>query len=1249
MLHLKKLELFGYKSFSDRQELRFNGDGIAAIVGPNGCGKSNVSDAISWVLGEQSAKTLRGANMQDFIFNGSRDRKPSGLAQVTITMVDPGGIEPSAHAADSPNGPRTNGYGANGSGLNGSGVNGSSANGSSASSGSSNGAPQGPTEIVVSRKLYRSGESQYLLNGKICRLRDVQDLFRGTGLGPQHYAIIEQGRIDQILRSRPLDRRVFIEEAAGVTMFKSRKRLAELKLQSARENLNRVNDILQEVTRQVNSLKRQASKARHYEVLKGELDEKLSLLLASRYRDMDQRLKASEQAMSAADGICAERLSRLQECETELASLRQQEQQSGRTLQQRRDELSEIALHSERLRSRIDQQARKAEDNQTRSEQAEAEIAHLDEGLKQLQEELVAAKATAEQADEKTGQVRASLRDKTAGVESAQTSVRENEQVRERQRAEGLRRLDEISGLRNQLAKIEEFLAGNERQASRLREEETACRQELAELLIRKAGLERDLENRQEQLDRLAGRKGQIELEISANKQEAQTRRVETEKLQEELSRLRARRDSLDEILSHHAYTTETVKNLFSAVERQPQEGFQPIGILADYVDVDKEHEKATEDFLREELEYVVVNTWSEAQEGVELLRRDVQGHATFLVHPESPVQADIPALGPETGVVGRLADFIRLTNGLSGSASTLLPRLRGCYLVREDTAARRLAIQYPDLHFLMPDGRCFRGYTLSGGRKSMAGPLALKRELRELRPRVEDSERMLARAVEATATADAEVARKTAELEAITAEFQEAEKSALASDHNLRQTQEQAQRTEGRHTVAQAELERVQKDTDAASARRGEHESKIGEMEARRIEADGDMTSLGEHIQRGQSELAKLREEQAEFRTELAILEERHRAAEHALERIVLRVTEHQERRNQIAAQAVRWETERKQLLANNVELEKEAEQHQGRREQARREADEIAQSLEQFRARIETLEGEIQSGRLSLEEARQRKSAIELKLVELRSDIKHLEETCQRELQRSIQLVLEGQPSEVTAEQLAEAETNYHALKAKLDNLGPVNVLALEEYKEAKQRHDFLETQQDDLLTSISDTQKAIAEIDLVSRRKFQEAFEAINNHFRSVFQTLFGGGVAEMRLIEDENAAESGIDIIASPPGKRLQNIALLSGGEKSLTAIALLMATFRYRPSPFCVLDEVDAPLDESNLVRFSRLITQMSETTQFILITHSKTTMEIAQTLYGVTMQQPGVSRLVSVRMPAQQNGSAARQPTLSMS
>ena len=1234
MLHLKKLELFGYKSFSDRQELRFNGDGIAAIVGPNGCGKSNVSDAISWVLGEQSAKILRGARMQDFIFNGSRDRKPSGMAQVTITMVDPRGIAVPARA---------------GAGVSGSGVNGSSVNGPSASNGSSNPAVSGPTEVVVSRKLYRSGESQYLLNGKICRLRDIQDLFRGTGLGPEHYAIIEQGRIEQILRSRPLDRRAFIEEAAGVTMFKSRKRLAELKLQSARENLNRVNDILQEVTRQVNSLKRQASKARRYEELKGELDEKLSLLVASRYRDMDQRLKASEQEMSLAESICEDHLGRLQECESELASLRRQEQQSGRTLQERRDELSEIALQSERLRSRIEQQARIAEDNQTRKQQADAEIAHLDERLKQLEEELLAAKSATEQAEGKTGQVRASLANKTAGVERAQTIVRENEQARERHRAEVLRLLDEMSGLRNQLAKIEEFLAGNEREASRLREEETAARQELAELLGRKAGLERDLENRQEQLDRLAERKSETGREITAKRQESQTRRAETEKLQEKLSRLRARRDSLDEILSHHAYTTETVKNLFSAAGRRPQDGFQPIGILADYVEVDKEHEKATEEFLREELEYVVVKTWHEAQEGVELLRRDVQGHATFLVHPESPVQPEVPALGPETGVEGRLADSIRLTNGLSGSASTLLPRLRGCYLVSEDAVARRLAIQYPDLHFLMPDGRCYRGYTLSGGKKSMAGPLALKRELRELGPRVEDSEQALAEAAAAAAAADAEVARKTGELESIAAEFQEAEKAALASDHELRQIQDQSQRAERRLSVARIELERVQKDAAAASTQGAEHRSKIDQGESRRVDAESAMAALSEQIEQGQSELAKLREEQVELRTGLAALEERQKAAAYSLERVHQRAAEQRERRNQIAAQAEQWETERERLLANNVELEKELEQREGRREQARREAEQIAQSLEQFRARTETLEDEIQSARLTLEEARQRKSAIELKLVELRSDVKHLEETCLRELDRPIQLVLEGQPREVTAEQLEEAETNYRALKAKLDSLGPVNVLALEEYKEAKQRLDFLETQQDDLLTSISDTQKAISEIDSVSRRKFQEAFDEINKHFRNVFQTLFGGGVAEMRLIEDEDWAESGVDIIASPPGKRLQNIALLSGGEKSLTAIALLMATFRYRPSPFCVLDEVDAPLDEPNLARFSRLIRQMSETTQFIIITHSKTTIETAQTLYGVTMQQPGVSKLVSVRLPAQENGVAQRQPVLSMS
>jgi chromosome segregation protein len=665
LLRLKKLELVGFKSFCDRQELRFNGDGIAAVVGPNGCGKSNISDSISWVLGERSAKSLRGGSMQDVIFNGSRDRKPSGMATVSITLLDPQSQISRLHGGQ--NGHATNGHGQNGHGANGvNGINGSNGTNGVVYPVDSHG------EITVSRKLFRSGESDYLINGKSCRLRDIQDLFMGSGLGPEHYAIIEQGRIGQILSSRPLDRRSFLEEAAGVTKFKARKRLAEFKLESARQNLNRVNDILQEVTRQVGSLKRQAARARRYEELKAQLVEKLSLVLANRYREIDGKVRSAQSEIETANEQVRESATKTHEIEVELGETRRLQQQQEHDLETGRAELSQLTVETERLQSRIEQQAQLAEENLRRKTQAEAEIAHLAERLTQLQAELAAIEFSTGEITATSEETRQRLGEKSAELEQHSRELRGREEQQERSRQDVIRLLGEVSSLRNKLAQMDEFLAGNERQAARAREEEAVVVAESAEVERRRAEIEHEVETLQTSADALAARRREIEEQLAALREEAQTRRKAADQMRSDLSRLTARRDSLEEILSHHAYTTETVKNLFAAIQREPVEGFKPIGILADYIEVDPKHERATEEFLREELEYVVVANWDEARLGVQLVRNDMQGYVTFLVHPESPVQAEIPALGPETGVVGRLADAIRLTNGLSGSASTL-------------------------------------------------------------------------------------------------------------------------------------------------------------------------------------------------------------------------------------------------------------------------------------------------------------------------------------------------------------------------------------------------------------------------------------------------------------------------------------------------------------------------------------------------------------------------------------------------
>ena len=1198
MLKLKKIELVGFKSFCERQELPFNGGGISAIVGPNGCGKSNISDSISWVLGERSAKTLRGARMQDVIFSGTRSRKPSGMASVSMTLLDP-----EAYLA------------------------------AKASSSTAGKAARGRGEIVVTRKLFRSGESQYLLNGKICRLRDIQDLFMGTGLGPEHYAIIEQGRVEQILSSRPNERRAIIEEAAGVTKFKSRKRLAEFKLESARQNLHRVNDILQEVIRQVNSLKRQASRARRYADLKKQRDENLTVLLASRHQDLRRRLGEASAAMKVAEEQYGGLAGRVKQMESAREASRLQQQESEQVLEQQRSELSNVTVELERLRSRVEQQTRTVDETGRRREQAEAEIVQLDARLRELEEELKVEQQALGEVSGRTEQGRHQLGEKTTELEQADAAILDHEQEREEIRRWVLQVLGEVASLRNELAKVEEFLAGNQRHLARVEQEKTSVEGELAQLEERRQELDREVEAGRTGVASLAKKRDRVQQEITGLKQQSQQRREEAEHLQQELSRLRARGESLEQILSHRAYTTETVKNLFATIEQTPLEGFEPIGILADYVEVDAPYEKAAEGFLRDELEYVVVRNWQEAERGISLLRSDLEGYATFLVHPESPIRPEEPVLGPETGVTGRFADHIRLTNGLSGSASTLLPKLRSCYLVEEPAAAQRLAVQYPDLFFLFPDGLCYRGYTVSGGKKASAGPLALKRELRELRPRLQEKEKALETASGEAKRLEEELTAKSEELERVQGALQTSEKEALAVEHQLRQLVAERDRARRNLAVAQSELERLLREAEDASRRQTEQQAAIEQRDKERGEAEAVLDDLARQTEERQTLRVRLAEEQTRLRTELATLEERSKSAAASLERVRTLTQEQTERRERAANQVAEWEDECARLSEDNQQLGARIESESARREQLAQEVSRLAESLQASRTRDAGIDHDLKQKREELETVRERRSSAEMRMVEVRAETRHLDEICQRELQRSVEELLTDESQEFTAEQLAEAEERHREVETKLGNLGPVNVLALQEFEQEQQRLEFLDTQRQDLLDSIRNTRQAIEEIDVVSGKQFEEAFEQINLHFRQTFSTLFGGGLGEMRLVESEDkSAEAGVEIVASPPGKRLQNIALLSGGEKSLTAIALLMATFQYKPSPFCVLDEVDAALDEPNIIRYRRLVQQMSDQTQFILITHSRGTMEAAQTLYGVTMQEPGVSKLVSVKM-----------------
>jgi chromosome segregation protein len=815
-----------------------------------------------------------------------------------------------------------------------------------------------------------------------------------------------------------------------------------------------------------------------------------------------------------------------------------------------------------------------------------------------------------------------------------------------------LRLLGEASDLSNQLAHLDQYLAGVERDQGRAQEEDQAASADIEWLEASRTELSDQLAMRQLELESATELRARVEQDLAARRAELAQARRQLDELRAECSRIRARRDSLEEILSHRAYTTESVKRLFTAIEQGEATGLKPAGVLADFVDVETAWEKAVEEFLHEELEYIVVENWEQAEAGIHLVRAGVDGRATFLVHPNGDTAARLPFPEPEqdSGLVGPLGNVLRLTNGMAAPAMEFLPRLARCYLAADRSAAQRLATEYPYLHFLLEDGVCYHGRTVSGGKKSSGGPLALKRELREAKALAQSRQKELTETAAAIEALEGEIEDLESELERLRRLQQEQEKEKLALDHEMRKLAEDLARARARLSVARLELERLGRERQASEEERGRKRQALEALERARQEHEQASAAAREELEALKTEAGRVAEEHATLRAEVAGLEERRRAVDAALARLASQAAEMAARRNEIAAELERLEAERARLTAGNQVLESRLAGLTESLAGAQLEVERLSEEETRLRAELAALEEALRELRIRLQEAQERRAQIQVELVERQAELKFLDETSRKEVGAPVAgLLAEAGETPLDDEALAAADQRCQEIRARIEALGPVNPQALEEYHEAQQRYDFLNTQRQDLLDSIRDTEKVVREIDVESRRRFSEAFAAINAHFRELFATLFGGGSGEMRLTDEENVAESGIEIVASPPGKRLQNVLLLSGGEKALTALALLMAIFKFQPSPFCILDEVDAPLDDPNIQRYMRLLNEMASQTQFILITHARRTMEAAQTLYGVTMQEPGVSKLVSVRLdesPAPPPPQAAAVPEL---
>jgi len=1271
MLKLKKIQILGFKSFCDRTEVSLPGQGIAVVVGPNGCGKSNILDGVSWVLGEQSAKSLRGGKMEDVIFAGTRDRKPLGMSEVSITLIDPeayaGGplleepevvieneldpdwdeeklrAERAAEAeeiiAESQPGQVIEGE--------------AKADPEAAPEAEAAEAPGSAVvlkirrrkfqktpqhgEIVVTRRLFRTGDSEYLLNGKLCRLRDIQDIFMGTGLGPESYAIIGQERIGQLLSSKPHDRRAIIEEAAGITRFKTKKRLAELRLEQSKQNLARVNDIFEEVTRQMGSLKRQAAKAERYAALRDEMRARLRIVLASKIAQMDTEQSAVAEEIAALTTRIDEHSANIEQLDSEHAAQMSRGYELDTAAKEAQARASQSAVELERAASRQQANQERIAELEARAAAGGAELEQARQHLASLAAERDSHRSFLETAAAEAAGFRQEAQARHQQAREAVSAVSAAEQRAEASRRQAMQLLAQMGGIRNQTAQAEESLAALERDADRLSTEMNAARHDLEALGAERGQASLSFESVTERLKNLEAEIASLRSQINVKRGEETEAKRRGDQLRGEHATLTGRRNSLDALIREHSYSTDTVRKLFRS--NSLGGGLAPVGTLADFLEVNNQYENVVDEFLRDELNYIVVKSWDAAHEGMRLLKTDVDGRATFLVHPEDS-QAKFSFAGDNSiqdydqqhGVV-RLKECIRVLDGFGRSLEVILPKLRDGYVTPDSETARTLALENPNAFFLAPSGECFHNVTVTGGKPRAEGPLALKRELRETQQKLEKVERELGQAEIAAAALAKELADLTRQLDVQSEERRGAERESANQSAALRQMDSEVQRLERRLQDWTLQNER---NKDARAQKQAFIEQK--REEAQKIEDQHLAAEAGlEELQRAVEELRYAREEAqqqaAQVSAQLAGLEERSRGAEAAFARIDRMYSELAHRVKQIEQQLASAHAEVEQRGRENEQLAEIREQLASAREQALAEIARITEEANTLRESVSKIDQQLKSLRAETDALRDTRSARSSRAATLAAELAHLEETCLNDLGVEAGLLREETDlARIDGEALAAEDEACRGLKQKLESMGPVNMMALEEYKETAQRHEFLETQRKDLLDSIENTHATIKEIDQISRTKFDEAFVRINENFSLTFSKLFGGGQAFMRLTDEENSIDSGIDIVSQPPGKKLQNVLLLSGGEKALTALSLLVGIFQYQPSPFCVLDEVDAPLDETNVGRLADMLRSMSSDTQFVIVTHSKRMMTAADLIYGVTMQEPGVSKVVSVRL-----------------
>jgi chromosome segregation protein len=1187
-MRIKQIELNGFKSFMDRTVLALP-PGVTAIVGPNGCGKSNIVDAIRWVLGEQSPKHLRGSAMEDVVFNGNAEFGPLGMAEVSLLLER---SEEDLLKAEE----------------------------DAAGDGGGDGLPPElakASEILVTRRYFRSGDSEYFINQAPCRLKDITELFLGTGVGTKAYAIIEQGRVEQLVNAKPDELRHFIEEAAGTTRFRARKVAAERKMERTRDNLLRVQDVIRELERQMASLQRQAKRAEEYHRLKDELRALDFRVMAARHRGWTSEIDALAARLADVDREERELVAAIERRQASSDAAREGRHATEARLRAVDEELTDARLRATEMAARGEAAVARRADLERRVAEAEGEAARLRErrdeaeAARQIRDVECAGLVDAQRAaEEELGRCEARLRELDGTGGSVEQDV-------ERAKDALVDALGEEARLRNLAEVLERRRAELTGQRARLEEEQRAL------------GARLDANARDREAARLEAQRVTDEHARLAAERDALVRRraeeVAAERRADELvdaareavTQLASRADSLRELQARFEGCTRGTASLLSRAEGGR--------LLADLLHVPAELERAVAAALGVRLQHIVVPTTAGAVEAIEWLRSAEAGTATAVPRdPERRAAVIVPA-------GRRLVDALQVDAQHWSLAETLL----GNVLLADDLEAAlalwREAVHPVTVVTLTGEAIDAMGAVTGGSEPPLEETLlARARELREIEGAIATARERLREETERLELGRAQVERTSVAIGDIETRLQALRVSEVAASKDR-------ERLEDERTRIAAELEVGALEASGLAGADGEVSGELAAMAARTTEASQRVGEARATLALRQQALAGWREEVASAErthTEVAVratqAAERCRAADAArtvaartLAELGERLAEAERLREAGGEAIVGAEREHGDAEAARVAAS-------GRAEVLSAERLRLAEALTEADVLLSAEDREDRAARQALEALRDRRVECDRQVTERRFAVQGISDRLLERYGVGIEAL-----SEVPADQAVASDEDAaraEEVRARIARLGDVNPGAMAEYDEVRQRHEFLTQQRADLERSLEDLRQTIAKLTRTSRQRFDETFVAANEKLVEVFPKVFPGGAARLELVPNEEGGEAGVEIVVQPAGKKLQSLSLLSGGEKALTATALVFSLFLIRPTPFCLLDEVDAPLDEANIGRFNQIVQDLAEGSQFVLITHNRRTMEAADTLYGITMEKPGVSKVVSVRL-----------------